>query len=201
MAGFFVSRHLGVALHTFPFTYREDAMKKVTSLIIVLLSISSICLSQDPNSAAFGIRLGSNFDVTSSIGSNLLTDGTPMYKFKPENSFRSFSRYYVLITPKTKKVYSIWGIGDIDSDAKCKKEQDLVMAILVKKYGEMDDQGLMSSLYDSKTISQGDKSVSTKCSGFSDVTIDIRYYDHELKTLAEKERIELESEKLDSSGL
>ena len=176
-------------------------MKKVTSLILVLLSISSICLSQDPNSAAFGIRLGSNFDITSSIGSNLLTDGTPMYKFKPENSFRSFSRYYVLITPKTKKVYSIWGIGDIDSDAKCKKEQDLVMAILVKKYGEMDDQGLMSSLYDSKTISQGDKSVSTKCSGFSNVIIDIRYYDYELKTLAEKERIELESEKLDSSGL
>mgnify|MGYP007064206185 CR=1 FL=1 len=59
------------------------------------------------------------------------------------------------------------------------------MAILVKKYGEMDDQGLMSSLSDAKTISQGDKSVSTKCSGFSDVTIDIRYYDHELKTLAE----------------
>ena len=176
-------------------------MKKVTSLILVLLSISSICLSQDPISAAFGIKLGSNFDVTSSIGSNSLTDGTTMYKFKTENSFRSFSRYYVLITPKTEKVYSIWGIGDIDSDAMCEKEQDLLMAILVKKYGEMSEQSLMSSLYDSKTISQGDKSVSTKCTGFSDITIDIRYYDHELKTLAEKERIELESDKLDASGL
>lgn len=75
------------------------------------------------------------------------------------------------------------------------------MAILVKKYGEMSEQSLMSSIYDSKTISQGDKSVSTKCTGFSDITIDIRYYDHELKTLAEKERIELESDKLDASGL
>ena len=199
--GFFVYRHLGLSLHTFPFTYREDTMKKVTSLILVLLSISSICLSQDPISAAFGIKLGSNFDVTSSIGSNSLTDGTTMYKFKTENPFRSFSRYYVLITPKTEKVYSIWGIGDIDSDAMCEKEQDLLMAILVKKYGEMSEQSLMSSLYDSKTISQGDKSVSTKCTGFSDITIDIRYYDHELKTLAEKERIELESDKLDASGL
>ena len=172
-----------------------------TLIILFVLSIPNIILCQKSISGAFGIELGAKFDTTSIIGKGSLTDGTPMYKFKPENSFRSFSRYYVLITPKTKKVYSIWGIGDIDSDAKCRKEQDLVMAILVKKYGEMDDQGLMSSLYDSKTISQGDKSVSTKCSGFSDVTIDIRYYDHELKTLAEKERIELESDKLDASGL
>ena len=34
-----------------------------------------------------------------------------------------------------------------------------------------------------------------------DFSRDIRYYDDELQIIAEEERIELESEKLDSSGL
>jgi hypothetical protein len=107
----------------------------------------------------------------------------------------------VLITPKTNKVYGIWGIGNMDSDAKCGKEQDLIMAILNKKYGQSDNQGAISSFMDAESISQGNKRILTKCSGYSDVTIDIRYYDDNLKSIAEKERIELESEKLDSSGL
>ena len=54
---------------------------------------------------------------------------------------------------------------------------------------------------DVETIQSDNRKIITKCSGYSDVTIDIRYYDNDLKSIAEKERIELESEKLDASGL
>ena len=156
---------------------------------------------QEEITGAFGINLGNNFDPSSAIGKRELTDGTPMYPFSPKKNFRSFSRYYVLITPKTQKVYSIWGIGSMENDPTCKKEQQLLMAILQKKYGKKEKKDLFSSLYDTEMIDQGDKFILTKCSGFTDVTIDIRYKDQKLEKLAENERIKLESEKLDSSGL
>ena len=89
----------------------------------------------------------------------------------------------------------------MENDPSCKKEQALVMAILQKKYGKVEKDQLFSSLYDIKQINQGNRYVLTKCSGFSDVSLDIRYKDKKLETLAENERILLESEKVDSSGL
>ena len=175
-------------------------MKKI-GLCIVALLLSSISISEETIKGAFGIELGSSFDPTSAIGTGSLTDGTPMYKFTPSKSFRSFSDYYVLITPQTNKVYAIWGIGDSENDPSCKKEQALVMAILQKKYGKPESDALTSSLYDIKQIDQGNRFVLTKCSGFTDVSLDIRYKDKELEKLAEQERIIIESEKVDSSGL
>ena len=171
-------------------------------LILTLLCVNSNFLfSQQPIDSAFGISLGGIFDTVKAVGKSSLTDGTPMYMFQPTKPFRSFSKYYVLITPKTNKVYGIWAIGDVESDPMCKKEQDLLMAILTKKYGQSGNKDLMSNFMDVETIQSDNRKIITKCSGYSDVTIDIRYYDNDLKSIAEKERIELESEKLDASGL
>ena len=79
------------------------------SYIFVLLIFSNNIYSNNPISGAFGIQLGEYFNPESAIGTGSLTDGTIMYQFQSEKPFRSFSRYYVLITPKTNKVYSIWG--------------------------------------------------------------------------------------------
>lgn len=179
-------------------------MKFKTSFSLVLVLVFGLVFSaqaEEKISGAFGIKLGQVFDPSGSIGKGSLTDGTPMYQFSPKKKFRSFSTYYVLITPKTHKVYSIWGIGNMENNPSCKKEQALVMAILQKKYGKVEKDELFSSLYDMKNIDQGNRYVLTKCSGFSDVWIDIRYKDKKLATLAENERILLESEKVDSSGL
>lgn len=170
-------------------------------MLAFVLGIASSAEAEDKITGAFGIKLGQVFDPSDAIGKGSLTDGTPMYKFTPKKKFRSFSNYYVLITPKTHKVYAIWGIGNMENDPSCKKEQALVMAILQKKYGKVEKDQLFSSLYDIKQINQGNRYVLTKCSGFSDVSLDIRYKDKKLETLAENERILLESEKVDSSGL
>lgn len=170
--------------------------------LVVLLSFSfSPALAEEKIKGAFGMLLGESFDLEESIGKGSLTDGTPMYQFKPKIAFRSFSEYFVLVTPKSHKVYAIWGIGDIKNSATCKKEQKLLMAILKDKYGENKENDLFSSLYDREIISQDDRYVMTKCDGYTDVTIEIRYEDKKYAQLAENERIELESKKLDSSGL
>jgi len=174
---------------------------KINILLLVLFSISFNSTAEEKITSAFGLKLGDNFDITSSIGESSLTDGTPLYLFEASKKFRSFANYYVMVTPKTRKIYSIWGIGQIDNTPSCKKEQALVMAILQKKYGKPEKGGLTSSFRDIKNIDQGNRNVLTKCTGFSDVSIEIRYTDTKLKDAAENERIIIESEKLDSSAL
>ena len=175
-------------------------MKKIVILLVMTLASFNIQSSELIN-GAFGLELGNVFETNDAIGRGELTDGTPMYKFLPSKSFRSFSRYFVLITPKTRKIYSIWGIGNTENDASCKKEQALVMSILQSKYGDLDKADFTDSLYDIKKINQGNRSILTKCNGFSEATLDIRYKDDELAKIAENERIIIESEKVDSSGL
>lgn len=188
------------------------AMKSLITFFL-LFSIISGCADENQNKSgggeeqhnkiegAFGMKLGAIFDSKKAIGKGELTDGTVMYQFAPSNPFRSFKKYYVMITPKTHRIYSIWGIGNFDAQAKAEKEQMLILELLNKKYGSQKKEGLMDSLYDVKQVDQGDRSVVVKISGIMDVTLDIRYYDDKLRTQAEKERIELESKKVDSSGL
>lgn len=173
----------------------------VVLVAVFALSISSSVNAEEKITGAFGIELDQTFNPQEATGKGSLTDGTPMYQFSPKKKFRSFTTYYVLITPKSQKVYSIWAIGKTENDPSCRKEQALVMAILQKKYGKVEKDQLFSSLYDIKQIDQGNRYVLTKCSGFGDVSLDIRYRDKKLEEQAEKERIILESEKVDSSGL
>jgi hypothetical protein len=174
---------------------------KFNVLLVILLSISFNSIAEEKITSAFGLSLGDKFDINSSIGESALTDGTPLYLFEANKKFRSFANHYVMLTPKTHKVYAIWGIGQIENTPSCKKEQALVMAILQKKYGKPEKGGLTASFRDIKSIDQGNRSVLTKCSGYSDVTIEVRYTDKKLKDAAENERIIIESEKLDSSAL
>lgn len=172
-----------------------------TFFFLLLLIPFSVVIAEDRINGAFGMNLGQTFDPEMAIGKASLTDGTPMYRFVPKKKFRSFSHYYVLITPKSHIVYAIWGIGEIKNTSVCKKEQKLLMSILKDKYGKEKKKDFVSSLYDADIITHGDRYVMTKCTGFSNVTVEIRYNDNEYKELAENERIESEIKTLDSSGL
>ena len=77
----------------------------------------------------------------------------------------------------------------------------MVTAILKDKYGETSDGGIAASVYDVDKIDQGNRVIYTKCDGYTDVTLSVRYIDSDLRQQAENERILLESQKLDSSGL
>ncbi len=179
-----------------------------TLLILLLLNVLFIANTHGEQKimGAFGIQLGDYFDTSSAIGTGELEDGTPMYQFSPEKKFRSFDDYYVLITPKTHKIYGIWGIGTAENSQKCEKEQALIMDLLKKKYGVKEKEGFFDPVTGAKNIDQGNRDVTVKCSGFRDMSfvdmsINIRYYDRELKKLAEEERLEIVGSKVDDSGL
>lgn len=174
---------------------------KTTIITVALSLVANIAPAQDKIEGAFGKKLGDVFDPSKAIGKDALTDGTPMYQFTPDKPFRSFKKYYVLITPTTHKIYGIWGIGSVENTATGKKEQALIMQLLQQKYGTKQKEGVMDGLYDIQQVTQGNRRVLTKITGIIDATIDIRYYDSDLEKAAETERLELESKKVDGSGL
>jgi len=172
------------------------------AILTVCFTVATFsAIGADKIEGAFGIKLGDVFDPASAIGTSKLTDGTPMYEFSTTNGFRSFKTYYVLITPTTHKIYSIWGIGSVENTESGQKEQAVVMELLKKKYGVEEQQGVFDTIGDVKRIDQGNRYIITKLTGFVDVTIDIRYYDSDLDKLAETERIAAETKKTDDSGL
>lgn len=166
---------------------------------VLLSSVSTSLSAEEKITGAFGVKLGqilsSQMIKTSKLAFSYKSDDT--YFFSPDKKFRSFSVYVVKITPKTRKIHSIGAVGSMDDDSTCEKEQALIMAIIKKKYGEIEKDAL-SSL---QVIMQGNRDVATKCSGLFDVKLTILYGDSKLAELAENERIELESSKVDSSGL
>ena len=181
-------------------------MKKFILFLILLLSPLIAFAGGKPIKGAFGITLGQKFDPKQAIGKASLTDGTPMYEFKPKKPFRAFTEYYVLITPKTHKVYSIWGIGKVENTQKCEKEQNFILTALERKYGiKPPDNELiasLSSLYGAKLLQKDGKTIVIKCTGLTDdYSISISYTDDKLEKVAEKERIELETENTDTGGL
>ncbi len=172
------------------------------AILTVCFAITTFsAVGADKIEGAFGKKLGDVFDPSSAVGTSKLTDGTPMYEFSTTNGFRSFKTYYVLITPTTHKIYSIWGIGSVENTEAGQKEQAVVMELLKKKYGVEETQGLIDTMGDVRRIDQGNRYVLTKLTGFMDVTIDIRYYDSDLDKLAEAERLAAETKKADDSGL
>ena len=112
--------------------HRKRIKVKTLHIAILITGISFSIFSAfgaDRIEGAFGKKLGDTFDPASAIGTSQLTDGTPMYEFSTTHGFRSFKRYYVLITPTTRKIYCIWGIGSAENTKSGQKEQALIMEI------------------------------------------------------------------------
>ena len=175
---------------------------------VLFASVSTALSAEEEITGAFGIKLGQILSWQMIRDSELaFTHGIDnMYSFYPEKKFRSFSFYSIAITPKTRRIYNIFASGDMDDDSTCEKEQALIMAILKQKYGEVDKlSSALASLdphyINPQIIEQGDRKVGTVCSRLPDVDLSISYSDSRLSELAENERIELESSKVDSSGL
>ena len=167
---------------------------------VLLAPVSTSLSAEEKITGAFGVKLGQVLSSQMIKNSELAFTyvGNNIYRFYPDKKFRSFSIYLIGITPKTRKIRGISAMGDMDDDSTCEREQALIMAIIKKKYGEIVKNPFSNSR---QVIIQGNRAVTTECSGLFDVRLIINYLDTKLEELAENERIELESSKVDSSGL
>lgn len=145
---------------------------------------------------AFGINLGSFFNPQDALETTNLTSGEKMYKINVPKKVRKFIDYYVLITPKTQKIYSIWGEAKF-KDRGAKREFSVIRNLIYKKYN---NKGKKDMFGDSCTWDIGNCRIYLKSSGYSSTSLEIRYTNNDLEELAKQEFIQQESSKTNNSA-
>jgi hypothetical protein len=137
---------------------------------------------------AFGAKLGDEYDTNSAINMSTEADGTSTYEFNPANAFRSFSHYYVKITPATHKIYGILASEDFADEDSAQKEQVLVMKMLKDQYGPEEDQNPADAKGNVERIVQGNRYIMTREVSSLGARLGIGYYDKDLQKLAGQEQ-------------
>lgn len=147
---------------------------------------------------AFGYEFGADVD-TSLLEEGKLTNGKDYYSFQPEQPFRSFNQYRLLISPQTKRVAMIWAKADFDSNERAKSELELIASLLVDKYGGTIERPL-SFGSEQIDLEYGNRLISLSVDDFKK-SLDLRYLDGEICVLMDNEYLELEKSQIDSSSL
>jgi len=201
-------------------------MKKILSIIIfaVLATALIALVVLKPQSkfekieGAFGLKLGDVFDVTAK--------GTD--SFTPQTPTRSFDRYFVHTTPKSRRIHHIGATADFSSKSDLEKERFAILELLISKYGPLDDEkresgkgnqerpySIYSSIYpniiiegsdlgmEMWSITRNNRRILVITGKPDDVTyrLGIDYDDMDLLNLSQKESIDIKASKAASEGL
>ena len=126
-----------------------------------------------------------------------------------ENRKRTKNRVVCGLDMGTTKICAIIASGPMEDNSSCEAEKELLMSILQKKYPEKQAKDPMikelikdfHEIFGRNVISQEDRSIMVRCHGFSDITLEIRYFDMKLYEQAKKESLEMQGKAVDSSGL
>ncbi len=148
-----------------------------------------------PIMGAAEIEFGQVMQLSEGMRTNAA--GLPVYPFTPTKPIRRFTEYYVTLTPKTKQVAAIELRAPFPTKAEVESEREFTWSVLEEKYGPR--QREMGKTF----IKQGDRRITVRVDmeGEQIYMLVLHYSDQELLQLAEAERIAIEKEKADTSGL
>jgi len=136
---------------------------------------------------AFGVSFGQTFDMTHALSTDTFT-GHTVYEFTPRNELPMFDRYYLSITPESKKIYGICGVSTATTVDQAKSNHRTILRHLQNRYGPV-ESGLLSGLmnvFGLKRIEQGEHKIVISFREDSRKTYVIYYHDR-LKKLAKVE--------------
>lgn len=170
--------------------------------IICLFSLSSYANQNKSPSGAFGINFGEKLSNLKVIEKLSLTSGKPLYKVQAPSPLKNtLEEYYVIVTPKTQEVHTIWGdtYYQRSERAKCQVNKDNIVSLLENKYGNS-KPATDFNVYDDRKIEVGDVSIYATCKDLGSL-LSIRYFNNSLIEKNEKEEKELLLEKTDASML
>ncbi len=196
-------------------------MKRQLVAALGLILVVGSASAQQPIEGAFGVKLGDIFDLNNSIGQYTMPDDLIMYEFTPTNPFHWFDHYYVMVTPQTQVIHSIWGIGSVRHIDYCEEEaaliyealqkryekkgqaertaKKIILEILHDRYGDTERETLTDGTDTPMRTEQKQRGVLVGCTEAG--TLEIRYYDRRLDRQARREKLELEANKIEDIGL
>lgn len=148
-----------------------------------------------------GVTFGTVFNPKGVKKQGTLTSGEPYYVISLKKYFMNFKDVLVLITPKSKKIYSIWISKDCKNSEEARAEYKKVIAVLEKHYGKKSQRPYFTvDPMGEIDFNNGTILVKTNLN-FSSNSIEIRATDKKLSTLAEEEKKQLAIETIDTSVL
>lgn len=161
-------------------------------LIVPFICIFSLNAYADDISGAFGLKFNDKIEKANK--------SLDRYKVKPEKKFELFDEYFVALTPKTKKIYSITGSGEVSSG--CREDMNLIKTLLEDKYPDFESikiftQDMATNPYRAVTFTKDKVKVILSCSEESK-RIAITYINFEIEKESEDERVELMQESIKS---
>jgi hypothetical protein len=160
-------------------TYADDSLKNLAGRELLREEIKG----SGKIEGAFGKKLGDVFDISTATNTATTVSGATMYEFAPTEAIRSFREYYVLITPKTKKIHTIIAMRMMDQAAAAKNEQSLLMSIFAEKYGP-------PAAADKNAIMQDNRGIMVNVSDDDKPTVSVYFMDTELSNQAKAEKEE-----------
>lgn len=176
-------------------------IKKILALTFFLPVFANAAIISDP-SGAFGIEFGKQLKDLTVLEKNELRSGEPVYKVKAPNPLNNkLEDYYVLVTPESHKVYTIWGNKDYErmNRDKCINEKDDIVAILESKYGESKSATTIN-IDNDRVFELDNVNIYAVCQNLGQ-NLSIRYINKGLQDLYEKEKKEQVIKQTDSSML
>lgn len=147
-----------------------------------------------------GIKFGSRFQKNNNRNNSSLNSGETLYAVSAPRKFMGFTNYYLLITPTSEKVYSIWMVREFKKAAEGRAEFDKVAAVLENHYKIKGERELS---IDPVTIFNFDNGyIILKLNiGLGEYSLELRGYSKEFSDLAEKEKKDYAVRSTDTSAL
>lgn len=156
--------------------------KKVIIPFICMVSFNTYA---DDINGAFGLKFNDKIEKANK--------SLDRYKIKPEKRFELFNEYFVSLTPKTKRIYSITGSGEVS--AGCREDMNLIKTLLEDKYPDFESikivtQDMATNPYRAVTFKKDKVKVILSCSEENE-KIAITYINFDIEKEAEDERFEI----------
>ncbi len=165
-------------------------------IYLTLFFLLTLPVNASEISGSFGKAFGEVYQGEKSVLSET-TSGEKIYRFIPQNPHPAFTKYGVILTPKTQKITEIWAWGYFDNSSKCKAKFKLIEVLLDKKYENLKSKNSFSIDSSNASYSSGNRRISLRCPiEFGDTPLYLQYIDKDMQRLA----IEEEAEDQNSDG-
>ena len=140
---------------------------------------------------AFGVALGTKVNLSA-----YTKDGIDRYQFAPNNPLAGMTNCYFKASPRTRLIYRVGAEGSCASNEVCTEKLNVLLSVLTKKYGAEEPQGFFDQMSDKHVIRSGQRSVTVKCTGLADITLELYYNDDALEKQANEEDMQIYTERV-----
>ena len=161
-------------------------------LAFTIFSLLTLSVQGNEINGAFGKAFGEVYQGELSVLSKT-TAGEKIYSFTPQNPHPVFTKYGVILTPKTQKISEIWAWGYFDNSSICEAEFKVIEVLLDKKYESLKSKNAFSMRSSKFTgYSSGNRRISLRCPiEFGGITfLYLQYIDKDMQRLTIEEKAE-----------